>query len=180
MLAAVASGMNDLQELQYCVIDDCTIMRTDTGHQLDIACTTQRHLLVATPTDGQTSPFISKNESAKFCFPPDAVVLATAISLALTAILSGYTVVLFLIFKELRTTFGKLMMLFSIGRTIHGMSYVILITTTAAITINLTMVCYIFWFTLLQASIITEESIVCVLALLAYIIHSSYKSIEVD
>jgi len=66
MLAAVASGLNDLQELQYCVIDDCTIMRTDTGHQLDIACTTQRHLLVATPTDGRSSPRMNPQS---FAFP---------------------------------------------------------------------------------------------------------------
>ena len=153
-------------------------MRTDNGQQLDIAYTTQSHLVV-TPTDGQTSLFVSKNEPKQFCFPPDAVILMTTILLTLVAILSGYTFVVFLIFKELRTTFGKLMMLFSIGRTFHSVSIVILIITTVIVTINSTMVCYMFWFSLLQSAMITEESIACVLAFLAYIMHSSYKSIEV-
>ena len=52
-----ASGMADLQQLttlQYCLINNCTIIRNDTGQQLDIVYTTQSHLVV-TPTDGQTS-----------------------------------------------------------------------------------------------------------------------------
>ena len=178
MPAALASGVDDLQQLQYCIIDNCTIMRTDNGHQLDIAYTTQSYLVV-TPTDGKTSLFISKNEPKQFCYPPDAVILTTGILLTLTAILSGCTVAIFLFLKELRTTFGKLMMLFSIGRTFHSISIVILIITTVVITVNSTMVCYIFWLSLLEAAMITEESIACVLAFLAYIMHSSYKSIEV-
>ena len=60
---SLASGMADLQQfttLQYCLIDNCTIMRIDTGQQLDIVYTTQ-NLLLVTPTDGQTSMLISKN-----------------------------------------------------------------------------------------------------------------------
>ena len=52
-----ASGMADLQQLttlQYCLIDNCTIIRIDTGQQLDIVYTTQSHLVV-TPTDVGTS-----------------------------------------------------------------------------------------------------------------------------
>jgi len=45
-------------------------MRIDNGQQLDIVYTTQSLLLV-TPTDGQTSMFISKNEPELSCFPPN-------------------------------------------------------------------------------------------------------------
>ena len=65
----VASGMADLQQLttlQYCLIDNCTIISIDTGQQLDIVYITQNHLVV-TPTDGQTSVFISKNDPELFC-----------------------------------------------------------------------------------------------------------------
>ena len=65
----VASGMADLQQLttlQHCLIDNCTIIRIDTGQQLDIVYTTQSHLVV-TPTDAQTSMFISKNDPELFC-----------------------------------------------------------------------------------------------------------------
>ena len=44
--------------LQYYQIDNCTIMRIDTGQQLDIVYTTQSLI----PTDGQTFMIISKNE----------------------------------------------------------------------------------------------------------------------
>ena len=59
-----ASGMADLQQnstLQYCLIDNCTIIGIDTGQQLDIVYTTQS-LLVVTPTNGQSSMIISKDE----------------------------------------------------------------------------------------------------------------------
>ena len=43
--ATAASGMEDFQELQYCLIDKCTIMRIDTGQQLDIVYTSQSHFV---------------------------------------------------------------------------------------------------------------------------------------
>ena len=60
---STASGMDDVQQpttLQYCLIDNCTIMRIDTGQQLDIVYTTQSHIIVTT-TNGQTSLLIPKN-----------------------------------------------------------------------------------------------------------------------
>ena len=54
---SATSGMDDVQQpttLQYCLIDNCTIMRIDTGQQLDIVYTTQSHIIVTT-TNGQTS-----------------------------------------------------------------------------------------------------------------------------
>ena len=101
-----------------------------------------------------------------------------ALSLIVIAIISGCTVVVFLLFKELRTTFGKLLMLFSIGRIFQSITIITLLITTHMITVNSTMLCYIFWFLFLQASMITEESTTCVIAFLAYIMHSSSKSIE--
>ena len=68
---STASGMVELQQnttLQYCLVDNCTIMRIDTGQQMDIVYTTQS-LLVVTPTDGQTSMIISKNEPEISCSP---------------------------------------------------------------------------------------------------------------
>ena len=65
-----ASGMTDFQQLstlQYCLIDNSTIIRNNTGQQLDIVYTTQSHLVV-TPADGQTSTMlISKNDPELFC-----------------------------------------------------------------------------------------------------------------
>ena len=106
--------------LQYCLIDNCTIMRIDTGQQLDIVYTTQS-LLVVTPTDGQTSIIISKSEPELFCSTPntteDSNIIQNAglIITIILALVSGYTAAVHIIFKELRTTFGKLMTLYNIG-----------------------------------------------------------------
>ena len=57
---ASGSGNIDLSQvtaLQYCIIDNCTIMRIDTGQQLDIVYTTESLLIVA-PKDGHTSTVI--------------------------------------------------------------------------------------------------------------------------
>ena len=45
--------------LQYCIVDNCTIMRIDTGQQLGIVYTTE-DLLIVTPVDGHTSMVIAK------------------------------------------------------------------------------------------------------------------------
>ena len=183
-LEAAASGMDDLWQLQYCLIDNCTIMRIDTGQQLDIAYTTQSHLVV-TPTDNQTSLLILKNEPKQFCFLHTGSItttklLVSIILLALTAILSGCSALVFLFFKELRTTFGKLMILNCFGNTFENIASTTLVVTTYMITVNSTMPCYIFWFVFLQGMIIKETSTTCLIAFFAYVMHSSYKSIKVN
>ena len=67
---ASGSGHNtDLSQvttLQYCIIDNCTIMRIDTGQQLDIVYTTES-LLIVTPKDGHTSVKIAKIDDELPC-----------------------------------------------------------------------------------------------------------------
>ena len=175
--------MDDLHQPQYiyCFFDNFTIKRIDNGQRLAITYSTQSHFAV-TPINGQSLLLILKNETKQFCHPYSLVRVVIfyigAISLIVIAIISGCTVVVFLCFKELCTTFGKLLMLFSIGRTFHSITIIILLITTHMITLNSTMLCYIFWFLFLQASMITEESTTCVIAYLAYIMYSSYRSIE--
>ena len=48
------TDLSQVTTLQYCIIDNCTIMRIDTGQQLDIVYTTES-LLIVTPKDGHTS-----------------------------------------------------------------------------------------------------------------------------
>ena len=60
---ASGSGYNtDLSQvttLQYCIIDNCTVIRIDTGQQLDIVYTTES-LLIVTPKDGHTFAVIAR------------------------------------------------------------------------------------------------------------------------
>ena len=100
-----ASGLQELTTLQYCLIDNCTIIRNDTGQQLDIVYTTQFHLVV-TPTDGQTSTMlISKNDPELFCSSPNTsddtnIPIMSLVTLLLSTLLGGYIAVLHLMFKR--------------------------------------------------------------------------------
>ena len=77
-----------------------TIIKIDSGQQLDIVYTSQSYL-VATPTDGQTSLFVPKKKPEQFC-PPNftGIPIATLYALLaigitsqiLTALVSGCTV----------------------------------------------------------------------------------------
>ena len=53
------ADLSQVTALQYCIINNCTIMRIDTGQQLDIVYTTES-LLIVTPIDGLTSMVIAK------------------------------------------------------------------------------------------------------------------------
>ena len=153
-----ASGMDDLQQpttLQYCLIDNCTIIRNDTGQQLDIVYTTQS-LLVVTPTDGQTSSqLIPKNDPELFCSTnhntSDGLFVSQVIRIImiiLPILLSGYIALVYLIFKELRTTFGKLMIFYSIGIVSANANIFGLFITHYYIAVYSTMPCYLLPFLL--------------------------------
>ena len=63
------SGDDHLQQvttLQYCLVDNCTIMMTDTGEELDIVCTTDS-VIVTTSTGSHTSMLIAIQESELPC-----------------------------------------------------------------------------------------------------------------
>ena len=179
-----ASGMADLQHnatLQYCIIDNCTIMTIDIGQQLDIIYSTQSHLVV-TPTDGQTSMIISKNESELFCSTPNTtgdftiIQLIGIIIVTVLALVSGYIAVVHMMFKQLRSTFGKLMMFYNIAVTYQCATVISLSITSHNITVHSTMVCYLFNSMFMQAGVVNEAFATCMLAYLAYVMRHSYKS----
>ena len=182
--SSLASGMEDLQKnstLQYCIIDNCTIMRTDTGQQLDIVYTTQS-LLVVAPTDGQTSMIISKNEPELLCrtyISSDNDFNIQFIGRFLVAIIllvSGYIVVVHLIFKQLRSTFGKLVMFQNIFIVCQCNSIIALATAHHDIALYSTTPCYLIFFLYMQTVLLEEGFATCILAYLAYIMHLSYRS----
>ena len=108
------TDLSQVTTLQYCIIDNCTIMRIDTGQQLDIVYTTES-LLIVTPKDGHTSMVITKidellcpqyvniiNDSQLLQYIPAIVHV-----FIMTA--STYTLIVHLLFEKLRTLFGKLL-----------------------------------------------------------------------
>ena len=60
------TDVSQVTTLQYCIIDNCTIMRIDTGQQLDNIYTTGS-LLIVTTKDSQTSMVITKTDDDLPC-----------------------------------------------------------------------------------------------------------------
>ena len=180
-----ASGMADLKQnstLRYCLIDNCTIMRIDTGQQLDIVYTTQS-LLVVTPTDGQTSMIIPKNEPELFCSTINTddrsnTQFARIIILVLLITVSSYIIAIHLIFKEMRSTFGKLMF-YNVGIACGNASVLALSIMHFSIAIYSTLPCYLLFLLFFQSAVVTEGFATCILAYLAYVMRQSYRSISV-
>ena len=93
-----AGGDDDLQQvtaLHYCRVDNCTIIRLDTGEELDIFYTTDS-VLVTTLTNGNTSVMIAKDEHAFLCngYPLQAAIVVVILVYPLVSIMiSGAIIV---------------------------------------------------------------------------------------
>ena len=126
---ASGSGNIDLSQvttLKYCIIDNCTIMRIDTGQHLDIIYTTES-LLIVTPKGDHTSMVITKINDELSCLKHQNTTnnsdhttndsrhtFYEIINVVLMIILSTCTLIVHLLFKDLRTSlFEKLVMFYN-------------------------------------------------------------------
>ena len=117
---------------------------------------------------------ISKNDPELFCSPrnmtDDAnIPIIIAITLLVSSLSSGYNIIaaLLLLFKELRTTFGKLMIIHSITSSLASLNVFILLITHYSIAVNSLMPCYLIYFMFMQSIIVSEGSATCIIAYLA-------------
>ena len=183
--SASGSHHGDLSQvisLHYCIIDNCTIMRIDTGQQLDIVYTTES-LLVVTPVDGHTSMEIAKIDEEMPCLEyhntndgsqvAKFVVMMTVGSLLL--IVNGYIVTVHLLFKELRTIFGKLLMFYSFGVMSMATSAMTLLLLHCIIKVNSQMICHTAMITFIIAAATYEVFAANILTHLAYTMYRCYK-----
>jgi len=99
-------GFPDVQQVEYCLIDDCTMIRIDTGERLDIVCTTN-NLIITTPTDGRTSTVvIVKQQNELPCYglgvdDQKVYFVPSVLFCALSIVAGGYIAGLHLVFKKL-------------------------------------------------------------------------------
>ena len=92
------TGLSHVTTLQYCIIDNCTIMRTDTGQQLDIVYTTES-LLIVTLKDDHTFMVIAKTVDELPCLGyPSTTIHSKAVT---QLIMSVYILIVQLLFKNL-------------------------------------------------------------------------------
>ena len=131
--AASGSGHNtDLSQvttLQYCIIDNCTIMRIDTGQQLDIVYTTES-LLIVTPKDGRTSMVITKIDDALPCLEYNNNTTddshSEVFDVILSSLIMAVSVFIHLLFKDLHNLFGKLLMFYNLALALTSISSIAL------------------------------------------------------
>jgi len=181
-----ASGGDHFQQvvtLKYCLVDDCTIKRIDTGEKLDIAYTTDS-LIVTTPTDGHTSMIIAKQESELSCvkprnmFPdhlPIVFFVLIMASLVIVTVVSGVIVILHVLFKELRTAVGKLLMLYNISIICYSVTMIPLLIAQYHVAFNSLAFCYSCTIIVLVSGASVETFGTCILHQTAYVMYCSDK-----
>ena len=157
-------------------------MRIDTGQQLDIVYTTES-LLVVTPTDGHTSMEIAKLDDEMPCLEyhdtnsgsQTAKFLAILTMSSLMLMVSGYVFIVHLLFKELCTLFGKLLMFYSFGVMSMTISVIILVIMHHLIIVNSQMICHTTMIIFIIAAAKYEVFATNILAHLAYTMYRCYK-----
>ena len=181
-----SGGVRDLQviPLHYCIIDNCTIMRVDTGETLNIIYTTDG-LMVVTPTDGQTSTVVTKNNTAVACLAHDddkelttdmVVRLVTAL---LVALVSGYMVLFHLLFEEVRNSFGNLIMFYGCALIFFCINQFIIVSFHVYVALNSLLACQSIMYIYMQGMVAHEVIATCILAYLAYILYCSVNVREI-
>jgi len=176
-----ASGDDDPQQvttLQYCLVDECTIKRIDNGEELDIVYTTNS-LIVTTSTDGHTSSVVvAKLENELVC-STDAVMddnvprsIATTVMIMLV---SGYIVVVHLLFRKLRHTLGKLLMLYSCSIVLACVIIIAILITHFRIKVNSSIICHIITISAVITVVFIDSFATCILTHYAYIMYRCYN-----
>ena len=147
------SGIPDLQQvttLPFCFIDECTIMRTDNGQELDIVYTSDSILVVST-TGNQTSMLNIKNEDQPACEStvPDsrtAEFVGLVVAGISIALVSEYIFLVHMLYEELRNMFGKLLMLYNGALCFQCIVAVTLMITHFRIPTNSQFICQSIFF----------------------------------
>ena len=179
-----ASGDDHLQQvttLQYCLVDDCTIMKINTGEKLDIVYTTDS-LIVTIPTDGHTSEVIARLDNELPCLEPTNMaddhrlqIVAEIVILLLIQLLCWYIIAIHIIFKELRTLFGKLLMLYNIAVVLCSIGFTSRFLLLFQIVPNSLLLCYPSAL-ILNVPVVTVEALcTCILHHIAATMRRCYK-----
>ena len=183
----IGSGsMDDLQQvttLQYCVVDNCTIMRIDTGQELDVVYTTES-IIVINPTDGQTSSVIARHDNELACVLPDSMVhlddhisqfIGTMIISTLVITVSSYILIVHLLFKQLHNLMGKLMISYNFTLVCHCIIISVWLLLCYQIPVNSQITCHSINILFIITYLGSESIATCILTYLANLMYYSYN-----
>lgn len=184
------NGVDNIMEVtkvQYCVIDDCTILRIDDGQKLDIIYTTES-IIVATPKGNLTSVAIAKNQSKLFCstFHPTTSAIPTGrfniliILASLIVLAGGCNLTIHLLFKKFHNPFEKLIPLYSFSIASQFTVFFFLLLLSHTVAMNSQPTCHIMIILFMILSISAETFAMCILVHLAYLVYRSYKMLRIS
>ena len=175
----------EIATLQYCIIDNTTILRLDTGEQLDIIYT-KDSILVVTTNDSQTTTAVPRLYNEPVCsmngFPRDLVVsssfyIAISVWTALFLSITGYNIIKCLLYKELHNPMGKLLITYSFFLAVRFVSFFMILMLIHKFSVNSNAVCLTIKLLLIATNIGYEATATCILVHCAYHFRQSYKMI---
>ena len=178
----------EMTTLQYCIIDNSTILRLDTGEQLDIIYT-KESILVVTTNDSQTTTAVPRLYNEPVCsmndFPRDlevsaSIYIAISVWTALFLSITGYNIIKCLLYKELHNPMGKLLMTYSFFLALHSVSFFMILMLIYKFSVNFNIVCLIIRLMFIATNIGYEATATCILVHCAYHFRQSYKMIPVN
>ena len=178
----------EVMMLQYCIIDNSTILRLDTGEQLDIVYTEDNALVVAIK-GSQTAIEVPRLHDEIVCSVdnlPDDIVLPIPIYIymavwtTLVLAVTSYNIIIHLLYKRLRNPMGKLLMLYSIFLAISCISFFMILTFIYKFPIHLNYLCNTFKLVFVATDIGYEATATCILMHSVYYLQRSYKMLQID
>ena len=188
------SGVDDPDSkvitLQYCIIDNSTILRLDTGDQLDIVYT-KDSTLVVTMKDSQTTIEVPRLYNEQVCSMDDLPVdinvstpiyIYAAVWNALMLSVTGYNIAIHRLYKKLRDPTGQLLTLYSIFLALRSVAFFMIVTFIYKFPISsdFNYMCHIVKLVLVSTDIGYEAIATCILAQSAYHMRQSYKMISIN
>ena len=188
------SGVDDpgskVITLQYCIIDNSTILRLDTGDQLDIVYT-EDSALVVTMKDSQTTIEVPRLYDEQVCGINDSLVdivvpiltyIYASVWNALMLSVTGCNIVIRLLYKKLHNPTGKLLMLYSTFLALRSVAFFMIVTFIYKFPISndFKHMCHTIKLVFAGTDIGYEAIASCILVHSAYHMRQSYKMIPVN
>ena len=178
----------EMATLQYCIIDNSTILRLDTLEKLDIIYT-KDSILVITTNDSQTTTAIPRLYNEPVCNMnglssdleiPNFIYVYLTVWTALYLTMTGYNIIKHLLYKELHNPMGKLLMTYSIFLAVHSVSFFMVLMLIYKFSVTSNAVCLTIKLMLIATNIGYEATATCILVHCAYHFRQSYKMIPVN
>ena len=184
------SGVDDpnpkVITLRYCIIDNSTILRLDTGDQLDIVYT-KDSTLVVTMKDSQTTIEVPRLYNEQVCSMdnllvernvPTLIYIYASVWNALMLSVTGYNIAIHLLYKKLRNPMGKLLTLYSIFLALNSVAFFMIVTFIYKFPVSndFNHMCHIVKLAVVGTHIGYETTATCILAQSAYLLRQSYKN----